>query len=63
MVFISGHFNNFGLMAMKIELSGIELSAVYRPLNNIFLIERWKIKKKLCCKNQIKKGLGGGERL
>ena len=36
-VFISGHFNNFELMAMKIELSGIELSAVYRPLNNIFL--------------------------
>ena len=31
-VFISGHFNNFELMAMIIEREGIELSAVYRPL-------------------------------
>ena len=37
-VFISGHFNNFELMAMEIEKSGVDLSAIYRPLNNIFLI-------------------------
>ena len=59
-VFISGHFSNFELMAMHIEKAGIELSAIYRPLNNIFLnkiIE--KIRKKYICKNQIKKGIGG----
>ena len=36
-VFISGHFNNFELMAMEIEKQGINLCAIYRPLNNIFL--------------------------
>ena len=36
-MFISGHFNNFELMAMIIEREGVELSAVYRPLNNKFL--------------------------
>ena len=36
-VFISGHFNNFELMAMQIEKAGIDLAAIYRPLNNIFL--------------------------
>ena len=59
-VFISGHFSNFELMAMHLEKAGIELSAIYRPLNNIFLnkiIE--KIRKKYICKNQVKKGIGG----
>ena len=36
-VFVSGHFNNFELMAMQIEKSGIDLAAIYRPLNNPFL--------------------------
>ena len=36
-IFISGHFNNFDLMAMFIDASGINLAAIYRPLNNIFL--------------------------
>ena len=36
-IFISGHFNNFELMAMHLEKSGINLAAVYRPLNNKFL--------------------------
>jgi len=36
-IFISGHFNNFELMAMHIEKSGINLAAIYRPLNNQFL--------------------------
>ena len=35
-VFVSGHFDNFELMAMHIEKSGIDLAAVYRPLNNPF---------------------------
>ena len=63
-VFISGHFNNFELMAMEIEKAGINLAAIYRPLNNIFLnkiMER--IRKKYICKKQIKKGLGGTREL
>ena len=36
-IFVSGHFNNFEFMAMQIEKSGIDLAAIYRPLNNIFL--------------------------
>ena len=36
-IFISGHFDNFELMAMHIEKSGIDLAAIYRPLNNYFL--------------------------
>ena len=59
-VFISGHFSNFELMAMQLELSGIELSAVYRPLNNIFLNQTMEeLRKNFICKNQIKKGLSG----
>ena len=59
-IFISGHFNNFELMAMQIEKSGINLAAIYRPLNNIFLnkiMERLRIK--YICKKQIKKGRSG----
>ena len=59
-VFISGHFNNFELMAMMIEKSGIDLSAIYRPLNNIFLNKTMeKIRIKYICKKQIKKGRSG----
>ena len=63
-IFISGHFNNFELMAMHIEKSGINLAAIYRPLNNKFLnsiMER--IRKKYICKNQIKKGISGTKEL
>jgi len=63
-VFISGHFNNFELMAMQIEKSGINLAAIYRPLNNIFLNKIMeKIRKKYICKNQIKKGKSGTREL
>ncbi|MDB9767528.1 lysophospholipid acyltransferase family protein [Candidatus Pelagibacter sp.] len=59
-IFISGHFGNFELMAMEIEKSGVNISAIYRPLNNIFLnILMEKIRKKYICKNQIKKGTSG----
>ena len=59
-VFISGHFSNFELMAMQIEKSGINLSAIYRPLNNIFLNKLMeKIRKNFICKKQIKKGMSG----
>ena len=59
-VFISGHFNNFELMAMEIEKAGINLCAIYRPLNNPFLnIIMESIRKNYICKNQIKKGKSG----
>ena len=59
-VFISGHFNNFELMAMFIDAAGINLSAIYRPLNNIFLNKIMEnIRLKYICKNQIKKGKSG----
>ncbi len=59
-LFISGHFNNFELMAMIIEREGIDLSAVYRPLNNKFLnVIMEFLRKNYICKTQIKKGLKG----
>ena len=59
-IFISGHFNNFELMAMQIEKSGIKLAAIYRPLNNIYLNTIMEnIRKKYICKKQIKKGKSG----
>ena len=59
-VFVSGHFSNFELMAMQIEKSGINLSTIYRPLNNSFLNHLMeKIRKNFICKKQIKKGMSG----
>ena len=59
-VFVSGHFSNFELMAMIIDSIGINLSAIYRPLNNIFLNKIMEnIRVKYICKNQIKKGKRG----
>ncbi len=63
-IFVSGHFNNFELMAMYLDTLGINLAAIYRPLNNIFLnkiMER--IRLKYICKNQIKKGKSGTREL
>ena len=63
-IFVSGHFSNFELMAMQIEKSNIDLAVVYRPLNNKFLnfiMER--IRKKYICKNQVKKGISGTKQL
>ena len=59
-VFISGHFNNFELMAMQIEKNGIDCAAIYRPLNNPYLNKVMeKIRKRDICKIQIKKGRSG----
>ena len=63
-IFISGHFCNFELMAMYLEKTGINLATIYRPLNNFFLngfMER--IRTKYICKYQIKKGIGGLKKL
>jgi len=59
-IFVSGHFDNFELMAMHIEKSGVDLAAIYRPLNNIFLSPLMEnIRKKYICRKQIKKGISG----
>ena len=49
-VFISAHFSNFELMAMIIEREGIDLTAIYRPLNNKFLnVLMEYLRKKFIC--------------
>ena len=59
-IFISGHFSNFELMAMQIEKIGVKVAAIYRPLNNLYLNSIMeKIRKKYICRHQIKKGVGG----
>ena len=59
-IFISGHFDNFELMAMSLEKNGINLAAIYRPLNNYFMNKIMEyLRKKYICKNQIKKGRTG----
>ena len=51
-------------MAMHIEKSGIDLAAIYRPLNNKFLNPVMEtIRKKYICKKQIKKGISGTKKL
>ena len=63
-IFVSGHFNNFELMAMSIEKLGIDLAAIYRPLNNIFLNPIMEdIRKKYICKKQIPKGISGTKKI
>ena len=63
-IFISGHFSNFELMAMYLEKTGIRLSAIYRPLNNVFLNRIMEnIRIKFICRHQIKKGIGGLKKL
>ena len=47
-------------MAMHIEKSGVDLAAIYRPLNNNFLNPLMEnIRKKYICRKQIKKGISG----
>ena len=33
-IFVSGHLSNFELMAMCLDKNNIDLTAIYRPLNN-----------------------------
>ncbi len=62
-IFISGHFGSFEMMAMELEKYKINLAAIYRPLNNIFLNPFMVfLRKKYICKNQIEKGLGGARK-
>jgi len=59
-LFFSGHFANFELLAMYIVKNGFELSALYRPLNNFFLNPLMEyLRKKHICKDQIPKSIPG----
>ena len=59
-IFISAHFSNFELMAMIIERAGVNLCAIYRPLNNKMVNSIMEpLRKKFICKRQIKKGISG----
>ena len=63
-VFISGHFNNFELMAMYIEKNKIDISAIYRPLNNLYLNKVMEnIRRNFICRKQIPKGKAGTRKL
>ena len=56
-IFYSGHFANFELMAMELDNFGIKCAAIYRPLNNFFLNPIMEyLRKKYICPNQIPKG-------
>ena len=59
-IFYSGHFANFELMAMEIDKFGIKCVAIYRPLNNFFLNPVMEyLRMKYICPNQIPKGRMG----
>ena len=56
-IFYSGHFANFELMAMELDKFGIKCATIYRPLNNFFLNPLMEyLRMKYICPNQIPKG-------
>ena len=60
LLFFSGHFANFELLAMTIEKNNFEICALYRPLNNIFLNPIMKyLRTKYLCSDQIPKSIPG----
>jgi KDO2-lipid IV(A) lauroyltransferase len=59
-IFYSGHFANFELMAMELDKFGIKCVAIYRPLNNFFLNPLMEyLRMKYICPNQVPKGKAG----
>jgi len=63
-IFYSGHFANFELMAMELDKFGIKCAAIYRPLNNLFLNPLMEyLRMKYICPNQIPKGRAGGREI
>jgi len=59
-IFYSGHFANFELMAMELGKSGIKFAGIYRPLNNFFLNPLMEyLRMKYICPHQIPKGRMG----
>ena len=62
-LFFSGHFANFELLAMYLDKNDFNISALYRPLNNIFLNPIMEnLRKKHICKNQIPKTIPGQQK-
>ncbi len=63
-VFFSGHFANFELMAKCLRELEFNIGAIYRPLNNIFLNPIMEfIRNKYICSIQIEKGSAGTKKL
>ena len=63
-VFFSGHFENFELMAMELDKFGVKLAAIYRPLNNFFLNPLMEyLRMKYICPIQIPKGVSGSREI
>ena len=63
-IFFSGHFANFELMAKCLRELKFNIGAIYRPLNNIFLNPIMEfIRKKYICSIQIEKGPNGTKKL
>ena len=63
-VFFSGHFANFELMAMELDKFGIKLAAIYRPLYNFFLNPLMEyLRMKYICPIQIPKGVTGSRKI
>jgi len=59
-IFYSGHFANFEMMAMELDKFGIKCAAIYRPLNNYFLNPLMEyLRMKYICPIQIPKGRMG----
>lgn len=59
-LFFSGHFANFELLAMIIKEKKFQVSAIYRPLNNFFLNPLMEyLRKKYLCNDQIPKSIPG----
>ena len=62
-LFFSGHFANFELLAMYLDKNNFNISALYRPLNNIFLNPIMEnLRKKYICRNQIPKTIPGQQK-
>ncbi len=59
-IFYSGHFANFEIMAMELNKYEIKLATIYRPLNNFFLNPVMEyLRMKYICPYQIPKGRMG----
>ena len=59
-LFFSGHFANFELLAMYLEKYNFNICALYRPLNNLFLNPIMKyLRIKYLCRDQIPKSIPG----
>ena len=62
-LFFSGHFANFELMAMELEKQNLQISALYRKLNNFFLNPIMEFfRTSYICKDQIAKPLPGEDK-